>query len=241
MRIALLENLENDLKLDKIGYQEVADLIFKSTKPWQTIEWKNLREQLLKDYCEQCDTKDRTMVIQHFWHPQDYSTIQYNIVGRYVDEYYCKFFNDYYLELEIEIERVWNEQAIEKNICPKCSSINFNERITKTPKYRCNKCKLEFDEAAIGRLLGLSTKDEFVTGFTRKFINERIWVSFESLIRKEALLESITQHKKYISFEGTKTFCSKCAFLWDKKGMKLCDKCKTKYHNKGRLYCSVCN
>lgn len=240
MRIAQLENLENDLKLDKISYQEVADLIFKGSKPWQTNEWKHLREQTLKDHCEQCETTEGIMVIQHFWHPQEYSTIQYSIVGRYLDEYYSKFINDYGIELELEIERLWNEQAIENYTCPNCSSINFSERKTKTPKYRCNKCKLEFDEAVIEKLLGLSTKNEFTTSFTRKYINEKIWVSFKSLIRKEALLESIAQHKKYIAFDGTKTFCKKCAFLWDKKGMKLCDECKSNYHNRGKSLCSSC-
>ncbi|MDQ0896251.1 MULTISPECIES: hypothetical protein [unclassified Paenibacillus] len=241
MKLIDLEKLEVALAEDRIGFQEVADQLFnKSTKPWQTAEWKKRREELLKDHCEQCNKKEGTKVIQHFWHPQDYSSIQYPIVGRYIDEYFDRFLIENNLLISELTEKRWVEEAEEKQLCPNCSSINFTERKTKTPRYRCNKCKDEFDEPVIGKLIGLSTKDDFQSGFARKFINEKIWQTFEEKIRKEAILESISQHKKYISFEGTKTYCSKCAFLWDKKGMKLCDKCKTKYHNKGRTECSEC-
>jgi len=44
-----------------------------STKPWQTKEWKKLRDNLLKKKCKQCgNTND--LVLQHLWHPPSYLT-----------------------------------------------------------------------------------------------------------------------------------------------------------------------
>jgi hypothetical protein len=43
------------------------------------------------------------------------------------------------------------------------------------------------------------------------------------------MLIYLDENIKYLSFEDTKTFCKKCAFNYDKRGMDLCPKCKVNY------------
>jgi hypothetical protein len=40
---------------------------------------------------------------------------------------------------------------------------------------------------------------------------------------------SRNEFDQYLSCEETVTFCKKCSFLWDMKGMNLCPRCKTHY------------
>ena len=37
-------------------------------KPWETKEWKEMRERRIGDRCEQCESTDGPFVIQHFSH-----------------------------------------------------------------------------------------------------------------------------------------------------------------------------
>ena len=45
---------------------------------------------------------------------------------------------------------------------------------------------------------------------------------------------------RYMSGEGTATFCKKCAFLWDVKGQLLCRKCRERYHDFSYETCFNC-
>ena len=59
-------------------------------------------------------------------------------------------------------------------------------------------------------------------------------------IEKETLITVIDEYLRYISLEDTVTFCKKCAFLWDKKGMDLCPVCKEKYKSIYNKTCYNC-
>lgn len=71
--------------------------------------------------------------------------------------------------------------------------------------------------------------------------HKHIWADFKvvygDVYGKESVIELIRQYESYLNFDNTKTFCKKCAFLWDKRGLKLCDTCKENYH---AIYNSVC-
>ena len=59
-----------------IDYSEVFDLIKALPKPWHRPEWKELREKLIKDYCEKCGSKEPPFVIQHLLHPTQFREIK---------------------------------------------------------------------------------------------------------------------------------------------------------------------
>jgi len=52
------------------------------------------------------------------------------------------------------------------------------------------------------------------------------WNIYGEEMRTIAVLKGIEVHKRYISMEDTKTYCKRCAFLWDRKRLKVCDVCK---------------
>jgi len=45
---------------------------------------------------------------------------------------------------------------------------------------------------------------------------------YSGTIGKETVIEYLNQSRENLSFKYTTTFCKKCAFLWDHKGMRLC-------------------
>jgi translation elongation factor EF-G len=237
----LLE-IENALMHDRVHYQEVANLIFdKAQKPWHTKEWKSLRDNLIKDHCEQCSTNEGIMVLQHFWHPDSYSSIQQKITHQYYERYFQQFTIELQENMYIATEEYIEKVREYRDLCSQCKSINFKARKTKLPTYRCNYCQHEFDNPVYSEYFGGPTKDELKKKISDQFIRNEIWKHFEQHIRKEAILESLRQHRRYVSCEDTKTFCKKCAFMWDSEGTKLCDKCKTHFHKRYREVCKHCS
>jgi hypothetical protein len=67
------------------------------------------------------------------------------------------------------------------------------------------------------------------------FIEERY-----APVMAEYLKEQEASDRRYMSGEGTATFCKKCAFLWDMREMMLCGNCKTKYHHFRYSTCFDC-
>ena len=49
------------------------------------------------------------------------------------------------------------------------------------------------------------------------------------------------EYKEYLSCKDTLTFCKKCAFLWDVKGMNLCPRCRVRYKKLRFPYCYSCS
>jgi hypothetical protein len=56
-------------------------------------------------------------------------------------------------------------------------------------------------------------------------------------IEREIAFTIIDESLRYNSLADTKTFCNRCAFMWDEKGMDLCPVCKTNYK---KFYHSMC-
>ena len=109
-----------------------------------------MRQELIGSACEQCGSSDRTLVLQHMWHPPSYAQV-----------------------------------------------------LTET--------------AAV---LGLPRNDERVEA--------RAYQIYEA------------NHERYISGRDAKTFCDKCAYLWDKHGLKLCSECRESYHPMRYKLCKRC-
>lgn len=45
----------------------------------------------------------------------------------------------------------------------------------------------------------------------------------------------------YVTGKGTKTFCKRCAFLWDMKGLRLCRECGKRFHAHRHQRCFECH
>ena len=64
---------------------------------------------------------------------------------------------------------------------------------------------------------------------------------FGPMVGREAVLESIEESRRYLSFADTATFCKKCAFAWDCKGLRLCTMCRSRWHSIIYPCCSTCS
>lgn len=229
MNLVELEKVEKALRNDEISHVEAGEKIYGSTtKPWQTEYWKKRRNELIKQTCEQCDSTKQPMVLQHMWQPSSYRN--------HVREIYALFLEEEKLkgnvsEVKEEEIRSYLDQFTEtKEACPSCGLRSLSKRKTMKPTFRCVKCSHEFDEPKVvpyHPILGVAPSFKQVKqGMTNNRLQNYIWETFGDEIKKRAILKGIEEHKRYMSLEDTKTFCKRCAFLWDKKRRKVCNICK---------------
>ena len=129
--------------------------------------------------------------------------------------------------------------TVQRPACPACGKRSLTAR-KRTVDWRCIACHLEFDNPVIvdvpvdsktgGEKYALY-RNERQTAFQEfKATHDN---EVEKLYQDElAEYELVRQasYDKYTSGEGTITFCKKCAYLWDVKGMELCDGCRKHYH-----------
>ena len=229
MNIEELERIETALLNDDITYEEAGEKIYStSTKPWQTAYWKKKRSEIIKDACEQCNSSNPPMVLQHTWHPASYKS---NIREFY--SIYLEGENAGNLQAIVgdeEVHQYLKQFTDVKAACPACQKGNIRERKTMKPTFHCNRCHHEFEEPKMlpyHRLLGIApTFNEVKKSMSITRLQKHIWEAYGPEIKKRAILKGIKEHKRYMSLEDTKTFCKRCAFLWDKKGKKVCEVCK---------------
>jgi ribosomal protein L37AE/L43A len=230
MNIQEMEKIEEALRKHEITYAEATKKIYGSTtKPWHTTAWKKKRDELIKQTCEQCGSTKGPMVLQHLWHPPTYK--------EHIREIYEQF--HFKAQNNSSLPEATDEEAMSflaqftelKEACPSCSMRSIDKRKTMTPTYRCRKCNHEFNEP---KMVPYNTKlrvvapsiDKVKRRITYQKQQEYMWNTFGEEIRTLAVLKGIEGHKRYISMEDTKTYCKRCAFLWDKKRLKVCDVCK---------------
>ena len=103
------------------------------------------------------------------------------------------------------------------------------------PKFCCIKCEHKFETARIG---------DYVKSERDYSIYSEYKIDFEyensERIRKQAIIIAIKHFIEYISLKNTQTYCKKCAFLLDKKGLILCSECKKNYHSFFYEQCYEC-
>ena len=250
-----LIKLREDIIHNEIESKIAGEILFSNkAKSWHTEEWKEKRAELLKESCEQCGSKE-ILTLQHTWHSRDYGTIKRETCAKY-----GQLINEKY-----KIEDLVNEEEViqyfntditkeDREVCPKCGSFNISARKTLIPKYKCNYCK-ELFEAPIKKLLPIFIDDRkeqkkqemnavTYSSLSGKIYKEKcrelLFKEYEEQIEKETIITVIEENLRYISLEDTVTFCKKCAFLWDKKGMNLCPICKTRYKKIYNITCYEC-
>lgn len=229
MEIQELEKIEEALQKREITASEAYEKIKSTTKPWQTAAWKKNRETIIKDSCEQCGGSKGPMVIQHLWHPPEYK----DNIREIFAEYYLKEQKNNTLPeaTDDDVLAVMSGYTEQKEVCPSCEMRSISKRKTMTPLYRCSKCKHEFDEPKMAlfnpELNAVAPPMENIKkSITRNKQEEFVWNTYGGEMRTLAVLKGIQDHKRYISMVDTKTFCKRCAFLWDKKRLKVYAVCK---------------
>jgi hypothetical protein len=181
------------------------------SKPWHSKEWKEMRNRLIKDTCDQCGSMEKPMVLQHLWHPPDYSLIS-SFLFRSVR-------NSLIEEGKIVLPY--------RECCPSCSSLSIRSRETMKPKWVCIRCDNRFENPARKAVID-------------KNVNREVGKRYAKTIHNRTKKLQRDLHDMYMSGKGTITLCKKCAFLWDEKNMRLCQVCKEKYHKEGYKCCFSC-
>lgn len=247
-----LIKLREEIVQNKIEPKKAVEIIFSNkAKSWHTKEWKKKRDKLIKDSCEQCGSKE-VLTLQHTYHPREYGIIKKEICVKY-----GQLINEKHpiesLVNEKEVVQYFNKNIDKekKDVCPSCGSINISARKTLSHKYKCNHCKDLF-EAPITKVIPIFIDDRkeekaqeinvvTFSSLAWKIYKEKsrtlLFEEYGEQIEKETIITVIDQYLRYISLEDTVTFCKKCAFLWDKKGMNLCPVCKVKYK---KIYNKTC-
>jgi len=241
--IKLKEKVSND----EISYKDAKEIYFKDIeRSWHTKDWKERRDVIIKDKCEQCGSTE-TLTLQHFSHPRKYDEIQRATFQQYYDKFSIE--NENNKETLISKDDILNyiENAPHeiKLVCPVCSGNFYTRR--KAPIHVCNRCRHEFDEP-VSKEMPEYVDDFILTGEEKYriaklkkssiiFYSDLLPSIIGSMVRKKYLkeiekmtmLNYLDENIKYLSFENTKTFCKKCAFNYDKREMDLCPKCKLNY------------
>ena len=196
-----------------------------SPKPWQTKEWREMRNRTIGDRCEQCGSTDGPFVLQHFSHDRPKPPSKRDLVWDMMREH----------------GSYPPRPTVQRQACPQCNRCNLTERKKLKPKWRCIGCHHEFDDS-IAVEMPINNRTE--KGEYDKYRQEVLFPAFDDFVdahqdiveqRYTATLAEYEQERRasydtYISGEGTATFCRKCAFLWDVEGKRLCSQCNERYH-----------
>jgi hypothetical protein len=259
-----LIELREKLSKGEITQDRAKELYWEDYKEgkraWHTKDWKERRNEIIKDRCEICGSKE-TLTLQHRSHPKKYNEYEREVIRKY---------NRLFIDSNDSVEQQEFIEHVKKNfdydpipLCPKCNNRYPNKRMRKKPQYLCTECRLEFDEPIYKTIEELIEKfylDKDATEAHDKcFISKDEWKNQQNLsqvkywlqrekaktkyndeIEKEAFLLYLDDNIKYLSFEDTITACKKCAFNFDMNYMELCPKCKKYYKGVQYPTCIQC-
>lgn len=228
------------LEQDKIDYSTAFEFIKKLPISWQTKEWKLKRNKLIKQQCEQCASSDGVMVAQHLIHPPRFATIRNQLFQAILVDHLKVHPIQKPTISDEEISEFIRLESTTRDACPKCKWIAIRTRKKMLPKFFCEKCKLNFETPIqiqyCGILKAYPLRDlieEFLVSQKMKDlkleVNNRLYMRYQEILGKQALLISIDHHIKYTNLDEVVTFCKKCAASMDLNRMLLCWACKENY------------
>lgn len=227
--------IESDLRAGRITWESALTQIvaIRSRRaPWQTSAWKNERKKCLGSSCEQCGSSEPPLVLQHFWHPHSFAQNLRIVVGKDVWKAFKKRWDD----------RLGEAITENRDTCPKCSSLHVKPR-KRSADWKCYKCGTEFARPDV-RAIAIRQVDAYEMHRRREATAKERWQAF---VREfgprygaEAIFRYLEESRVYLSFNGVATFCQRCAFLWDKRGLRLCVLCKERYHQLHYANCLEC-
>jgi len=254
--------LKEKLLKNEILLEKAKELYFADTdkKSWQTKDWRERRDKIIKDKCEICGSVE-ILTLQHRSHPKKYFEYEKEIEIEYKQHYAN---DDEPVKQEEFLSHVENNyDYFPVNLCPDCKSRYPNKRIRKTPQYLCRVCKLKFDQPVnktVTELVAeyfinreaIEVKDKcFVSKGKFKdnknlyqieywLLREKAKEKYKNEIGMKAFLNYLDDNIKYLSFVDTITCCKRCAYHFDIKNMELCPVCKKFYKGVQYPTCIQC-
>lgn len=243
---AQLEAGEIELTVAQAAYWKDVG---KGKKSWQTKDWKERRDTMIKDACEICGGQD-TLTLQHRWHPQKHAQLLTEITSAYTKTFLetaPPILPDDLLRYVIE-----KYEYVPIPWCPQCKRSRPNQRMRKSPVYLCTGCRHEFDSPdyySVESLVAIFYEQEDALEVRDKcFVSRDEWRNKNNLasirywmqrdrarqqgaeaIAREAFLRHLDENIRYLSFVDTYTACGRCAYHYDIHAMDLCPKCRRFY------------
>lgn len=224
-------------KLQNIGNEQIkiffSNLDQSNTKVWQTAEWKQKRNKLIGDTCEWCGDDNDDTVFQ--LHHDEFTKPNYNAL--WVDASDWCFVNS----------SAFDHSLVENRTeCPSCKLSDFYARKTKTPEYRCNKCKHKFSQPKTFNAIELAlSKNQRVQYYiTDEYHTSKLkWLKQPKHKQqsREKFAELVEEKwNEYKSLVDTITICRSCHFQHHKRGRQFCEKCESEWHSSKYDMCWDC-
>ena len=172
-------------------------------------EWQLKRKAFIKGkFCEWCGSKIN-LVIAPKQQPLSYLTHLRKATMTFLQDRVSE--GEYVIELK------------EVRGCPNCGSGSMGHRKTKTPRYRCLKCRFEFDAPVT---------QEVSTGRLSREDWNRFWAKYSLQIKQEIMKKRSKAYLDYESLQDCIVLCRRCHFA-RQKNLVLCPICKEKYKHPG--------
>lgn len=219
-----LKNIKNE-QLDKINFKSDA------RKARQRKEWSKNREKFLRDKqkCEWCNREPDNFHVHHTW-SENFSRKWMNVT----DNLFTK-------------SKSYSEDLTnDRQECPNCGKRNYYKRKTKSPDYRCNNCKTEFEDprkvegGEVIRDSNYNNKPYSTYQYQKEKSN---WVEKNKKQVFEKFLEEYNKMlDKYVSLaeDQVVAICSKCHYKEEKTRKKRCDVCGKNWYNPSKYDDNMC-
>jgi len=245
-RIAAIETALRSGAMDpKEALAEVQDFQSSTPPPWRWKAWKAARETLIGSECAQCGSSDR-LTLQHLKKRPGWTDLFARAARDNPDYRLRRQARRQQLRRTVAAIEV-SEAPAAQQVCPRCGSRSIYFRKT-VGTWRCRGpaeqgvCGHVFD-APTEELARSAAQVRRIASARRTAIRQiraHEILDRESSLTRDAVLQWIGDLRAYLDFENVATFCNKCAFLWDKRGLALCPRCRTRYMPMELASCESC-
>ena len=218
---AEIEQVEQDLIDRKITGREASEVVFRVRRklgpPWHWKEWKSARAKLIGTHCETCGAgSEAILYLQH--------TVKNPRLQPYLDAAEAKL-------AEMETEEDWRPDLRAKmydirdavipemrNCCPICESLSIQYR-KGAATWICNsKSGGEY----CGHVFVEPAKKAALTAVQKKAIRKDKYQAYRDVVLnrehdvvRQAILDWISDWRRYLTLKDTKTLCKSCAYTED--------------------------
>jgi hypothetical protein len=216
---------------------------------WGTKAWKELRSRLIKSQCAQCGSSEDPFTLHHLSLSVTLTDFAREIRKRVFDEFRAG------LEQSETIQALgerFGPDGDPRLGCQYCGGTNLRERMRNRrahaakPRFVCvtqrngKVCNREFEEPVLVQPLRVLTPASQRYQMIRQAFAD-YYPSVEQDIYRDAAILAVRQFARYMAGTDTATFCKRCAYQWDRKGLRLCQRCRDGWHTHERQQCSACD
>lgn len=201
-----------------------------------------MRAARIGSECAQCSATDGPMILQHLRHPRSVSAQFAALRKQHRENTFEAFVADHPLD---DHGTVAVPTGAPRHGCPKCGGWNISERKKLLPRYICRStrnrrpCLHTFDDPASV----IPTRPEDAYERTHKaFLATYVALPStpDDATGRALARNTLAELSEYLTGETALTFCRRCAFLWDKIGVRLCVQCRSAWHSIAYAQCSEC-